>query len=107
MPEIFNKTGHGLTGITVIQAKIKSVLHPEFFYADRYIHLLSGTESPPSWLGALSKILNAPTSSHERFTRDIRNWSVLNSDRSIQKIDLTNINMKGSMPHCIPRVVKR
>ena len=108
MPEVFNKTGHGLTGIIITQSEIKSVLRSEFFYADPYIHLLSTRVEQKAlpWLGALSKILNAPTSSHERFTRDVRNWSILNSDRSIQKIDLTNINMKGSMPHCIPRVVK-
>ena len=31
------------------------------------------------------------------------NWS----DWPIQKIDFANINMEKSMPHCIPRLVKR
>ena len=31
MHEVFNKTGHGLTGIIIAWAKFKPVLHPEFF----------------------------------------------------------------------------
>ena len=41
MPKVFNKTGHGLTGIIITQSEIKSVLRSEFFYADLYIHLLN------------------------------------------------------------------
>ena len=31
MPEVFNKTGHGLTGIVIARDEFKSVLHTEFF----------------------------------------------------------------------------
>ena len=30
MHEVFNKTGHGLSGIIIAWAKFKPVLHPEF-----------------------------------------------------------------------------
>ena len=33
MPEIFNKTGHGLTDITIFLAEFNPVLHPDFFWA--------------------------------------------------------------------------
>ena len=39
MPEVFNKTGHGLTDITA-SAEFKPMLHPELFWAWQYIHLL-------------------------------------------------------------------
>ena len=51
-------------------------------------------------------ILIAPTSIRERFTRDVRDWSILNSEWPVQKTDFTNISMEESMPHCIPRLVK-
>ena len=31
MPEVFNKTGHGLTDIVIAWAEFKPVLHREFF----------------------------------------------------------------------------
>ena len=31
MPEVFNKTGHGLTDIVIAWDEFKAVLHPEFF----------------------------------------------------------------------------
>ena len=31
MPEVFTKTGHGLTDIIIVWAEFKPVLHPEFF----------------------------------------------------------------------------
>ena len=45
-------------------------------------------------------ILIAPTSIHERFTGNVRDWSILNNDWPIQKVDFTNINIGQSMPHC-------
>ena len=31
MPELFNKTGHGLTDIVITLDEFKPVLHPEYF----------------------------------------------------------------------------
>ena len=35
MPEVFNKTGHGLTDIVIAWDEFKAVLHPEFFEGTR------------------------------------------------------------------------
>ena len=32
MPELFNKTGHGLTDIVIAWDEFKPVLHPEYFW---------------------------------------------------------------------------
>ena len=37
MPEVFNKTGHGLTDIVIAWDEFKAVLHPEFFGEIRVI----------------------------------------------------------------------
>ena len=37
MPEVFNKTGHGLTDIAIAWDEFKAVLHPEFFGEIRVI----------------------------------------------------------------------
>ena len=41
MPKVFNKTGNGLSGIIIACACAKPILHPELFWAERYMHLLS------------------------------------------------------------------
>ena len=59
MPEVFNKTGHGLIDIVIARDKFKAVLHPKFFGGIRVIIstvCLSGTEGPPPWLRPVSKI---------------------------------------------------
>ena len=40
MPEVFNKTGHGLTNIIIVWDEFKPVLHQEFFLGIKYISLL-------------------------------------------------------------------
>ena len=40
MPEVFNKTGHGLTDIIIAWDDFKPVLHPDLFWTPRYIKLL-------------------------------------------------------------------
>ena len=47
MPEVFNKSRHGLAGIIIVWAEFKPVLHPKIFW--------SRIESPTLWLVALSK----------------------------------------------------
>ena len=37
MPEVFNKTGHGLTDIVIAWDEFKAVLHPELFGGIRVI----------------------------------------------------------------------
>ena len=39
MPELFNKTGHGLTDIVIAWDEFKAVLHPEFFEGTRVTSL--------------------------------------------------------------------
>ena len=50
-------------------------------------------------------IVIAPTSFHERFTGNVRDWGILNSDWPIQKINFTNISMEESMPKIIATLV--
>ena len=35
MPEVFNKTGHGLTDIVIAWDEFKAVSHPEFFWGNK------------------------------------------------------------------------
>ena len=51
-------------------------------------------------------ILITPTKIQERFTEDVKDWGILNSDSAIQKISFANKNIEKSMPHGISRLVK-
>ena len=39
MPKVFNKTGHGLTGIVIAWDEFKPVLHTEYFWDNVYCML--------------------------------------------------------------------
>ena len=48
MPELFNKTGHGVTDIVIAGDEFKPVLHPEYFWEKWYMYLLcAGVEQKP------------------------------------------------------------
>ena len=54
MPELFNKTGQGVTDIVIAWDEVKPVLHPEYFFTYTYC-VLEWNEGPPPWLGPVSK----------------------------------------------------
>ena len=59
MPEVFNKTGHGLTDIIIAWDEFKALLHPEFLGEIRlviYTVCQSETEGPPPLLGLVKNI---------------------------------------------------
>ena len=59
MPEIFNKTGHGLRDIVIAWDEFKAVLHPELFGEIKVIIsavCYSGIEGPPPLFVPVSNI---------------------------------------------------